>query len=402
LIHGVFALKALNDMQKRILIGLIALVLLLIGGVWLLRPARSQEISATLSVSEALADNTEGFARVTEPRPFSFPADHGPHNEYKTEWWYYTGNLDTADGRHFGYQLTFFRSGVTPEPADRDSAWATQNIYMAHFALTDVAGRQFYAFDRFSRDGAGLAGAQADPFRVWTESWEASGDPETGTRLTAAQGPVAIDLVARSLKPPVLQGEDGYSRKSSEPGAASYYYSLTRMATDGTITIDGESFAVSGFSWLDREWSTSILAPNQTGWDWFALQFDDDREMKYFQIRLDDGGVEPISHGSLVAPDGAKTELALDEVRLDVLDSWTSPHTGARYPSRWRLQVPGEQMDLTIEPFINDQELRISFVYWEGAVRFTGTWAGQAVSGVGYVEMTGYGEPERSTTSRTR
>lgn len=381
-----------------LVLGLIALL----GSVWLLRPARAVPAQARLSVSQALSDQSAGFARVTAPRPFSFPADHGPHPEYKTEWWYYTGNLDTADGRHFGFQLTFFRSGLRAAPAARASRWATHNVYMAHFVLTDVSGARFFAVDRFSRDGMDLAGAQADPFRVWLGDWQAAGDPATGTRLRAAQGEIAIDLVARSDKPPVLQGDRGYSRKSAQPGAASYYYSLTRMATRGTLSIAGATFEVSGLAWLDREWSTSVLAPEQVGWDWFALQLDDGAELMAFQIRLRDGGIEPLSHGALVAPDGRSRTLRREQIQIAVLDHWTSPHTGTRYPSRWRLRVPDQQLDLTIEPWLNDQELRVSFVYWEGAVRIQGTHAGRPVSGVGYVELTGYGEPGASAPQGVR
>lgn len=371
--------------------------------VLLLRNARSQRgISATLnmangggqlSVARALGDESDaGFAKALTPRQFSFPADHGPHPEFRTEWWYVTGNLETADGRVFGYQLTFFRTGLTPKPVQRASQWATNNVYMAHFALTDVAGKQFYARDRFSRDGAGLAGAQADPLRVWTESWQLAGDPEAGMRVEAATEQVAVKLVARSAKAPVLQGDQGLSQKSAEPGNASYYYSLTRLATDGEITVGGQTYRVTGLSWLDREWSTSALGPNQIGWDWFALHFNDGADMMYYQMRLKDGGVDPLSGGALIAQDGSKVAVRRDEAQIEVLDTWQSPRNGARYPSRWRVSMPGRQLELEIEPYLNDQELPLTVVYWEGAVKFSGTYQGRPVSGSGYIEMTGYAD----------
>ena len=218
-------------MNRRTALISLLVAALLLAGAWLLRPAQSAPLEAGLTVAEALGARAEGYLRAEQPRQFSFPADHGPHEGFRTEWWYYTGNLDTADGRHFGFQLTFFRNALTPEPAQRDSAWATRNVYMAHFALSDPSGERFYAFDRYSRDGAGLAGAQAEPFRVWTESWEATGAPESGTRLRAAQDDIAIDLVARGAKPPVLQGDDGLAKKGEQSGRATYYYSLTRMKT---------------------------------------------------------------------------------------------------------------------------------------------------------------------------
>lgn len=383
-------------MNRRIAIISIVILALLIAGAWLLRPAQSAPLESSLTVAEALGAPAEGYLRAEEPRRFAFPADHGPHEGFRTEWWYYTGNLDTADGRHFGFQLTFFRNALTPEPVDRDSAWATRNVYMAHFALTDVDGERFWAFERYSRDGAGLAGGQAEPFRVWTESWEAAGDPSSGTRLRAADGDVAIDLVARSLKPPVLQGDAGLSQKSAEAGNASYYYSLTRMQTSGTITIANESFEVSGLSWKDREWSTSALGEGQVGWDWFALQLDDGSELMYYQLRRSDGSLDPYSAGTQVIKDGTKTALSRDDVRLEVLDTWRSPRSGAEYPARWRLSIPQRSVELEIEPLLADQELPLTVVYWEGAVSFSGTVDGKPVRGTGYIEMTGYGEQQRS------
>ncbi len=389
-------------MKFRFLFGLMLLVLLA-GSLWLLQPTRSAPISANLSVAEALSTNDEGFARVTEPRQWSFPADHGPHPEYKTEWWYYTGNLESADGRHWGFQLTFFRSGLTANPADRSSHWAAQNMYMSHLALTDVASGKFYSAERFSRDGAGLAGAQADPFHVWTESWEANGSPTAGTQLRANHENIALDLVVRSTKPPVLQGENGFSRKSAEPGAASYYYSLTRMETSGTITVDGQPVEVTGLSWMDREWSTSVLAPNQIGWDWFALQLSDGSDLMFFQLRLRDGGIEPLSSGSLVAPDGSVTTFTREDVTIEVLKRWTSPQTNISYPSQWRVSIPAQQLDLLVEPYIPHQELLISLVYWEGAVQVTGTRGATPLSGSGYIEMTGYGDtPGQAVPNRPR
>lgn len=381
----------------RIAVTLALIGALLAGLAWLLRPTTPTAVGATLTVSEAInAENADAFARATEPREFRFPQDHGPHQEYQTEWWYYTGNLESADGRHWGFQLTFFRRGLHPEIIERESAWATSNIYMAHFALTDVAGNQFYAFDRFRRDGAGLAGAQADPFRVWTGNWEASAAPDGGMRLRASEDNVALDLVARNIKPTVLQGDQGLSQKSAGEGNASYYYSFTRMATEGTITVDGQEFSVTGLSWLDREWSTSLLEETQQGWDWFALQFDDDREMMFFQIRLADGSIEPLSGGTFVDTDGSTTRITHDDVQIEVLERWTSPHSGAQYPSRWRMTSPTLGLDITIEPYLSDQELAFSVTYWEGAVRITGTRDGQPIEGNGYIEMTGYTNREQT------
>jgi predicted secreted hydrolase len=333
------------------------------------------------------------WARAAAPRPFVFPADHGPHPEFAIEWWYWTGNLD-AGGRHFGYQLTIFRRGLTPRPAERASAWGASNIYMAHFALSDVAAGRFYAFDRFSRDAAGLAGASGEPFRVFLEDWtaEVAGPEGMTMRLRAAQGDAAIDLTLESTRPPTLQGDRGLSQKGPSPGNASYYYSLTRMATTGTVTAGGQSHAVSGLSWMDREWSTSALEGGIVGWDWFALHLDSGDDLMFYQLRTADGGASPFTKGSLTRADGSVLQLGVDDVRLTPLDTWRSPRSGAEYPSRWRIEAPEIGLSLTLEPYLKDQELPVSVVYWEGAVRIAGTQGGAPVGGSGYVELTGYAD----------
>lgn len=360
--------------------------------------------AAQISAIEAVGGSgAAGFARATAPRPFVFPQDHGPHQDFATEWWYYTGNLDTAEGRHFGFQLTFFRFGLAPKLPERPSDWGTSNIYMAHFALSDVAGTKFYAFDRFSRGAAGLAGAQAEPFRVWLEDWSAEGvGGALPMRLRSAQGDAAIDLTLDAGKPVVLQGDRGLSQKSPEPGNASYYYSLTRMPSRGTIRVGGASYEVTGLSWMDREWSTSSLGANLVGWDWFALQLSDGREVMYYQLRDKSGAADSLSSGTIVAADGTTTRFARDEIALEVLDTWASPRSGGRYPARWRLQVPSAQLDLTITPYLADQELPLTTVYWEGASQVAGTAAGQPVGGSGYVELTGYAEQSGQQDVRVR
>lgn len=351
-------------------------------------PAPSPEPRARLAVAEAMAGgDTAGFARAVEPRPFVFPRDHGPHPEYAIEWWYYTGNLQSSEGRRFGFQFTIFRTGLMPGDPERSSAWAANSVYMAHFALSDISGGRFHAFERFSRGAAGLAGAQSEPFRVWLEDWVAEGLGPDGTpmRVRAAEGDVAIDLTLTAGKPPVLQGDRGLSQKSADAGNASYYYSFTRMPISGTVRVGGATHQVSGLGWMDREWSTSALGANQVGWDWFALHLDDGRDLMFYQLRLRDGSIDPYSKGVLVSAEGAARRLNADDVLLEPLDYWTSPRSGATYPARWRLRVPAEAIDLTLTPLLADQELPVTVVYWEGAVAISGS-----AGGSGYIEMTGY------------
>lgn len=348
---------------------------------------------ASLSVAGALrGGDAQGYARALEPREFTFPTDHGPHPEFRTEWWYYTGNLETAEGRRFGFQLTFFRSALAPEMPARQSEWATRQAWLAHFALSDVDGERFRSCERWSRGAAGLAGVRTEPFRVWVKDWSAQavGSQAFPMRLTASADGVVLDLTLQRGKPPVLQGERGLSRKSAEPGNASYYYSLTRMPAEGTVRFGDEFFAVTGLAWMDREWSTSSLGADQVGWDWFALQLSDGRDLMLYQLRRQDGGADPASSGSLVGPDGGARSLSSADFSIDGLDLWTSPRSGAAYPARWRVRVPSEELDLEVRPLLADQELDVSFRYWEGAVAVEGTRAGRPVRGRGYVELTGY------------
>lgn len=376
---------------------LLALALLVgIGGLaaWALAnnaAPRGQATSAAIEALQAPADS--GFARVTAPRAFQFPRDHGPHPEYKTEWWYYTGNLEAENGEHFGFQLTFFRQGLAPEAPGapgRASDWGTRQAYMAHFALTRASDDRFVSAERFSRGATGLAGAQADPYRVWLEDWAAEADGDA-VRLRAVNSDDRLELRVRPVKPVVLQGDQGLSQKSDEPGNASSYYSLTRLEADGALTIDGQTYRVSGTAWLDREFGTSALGPDSVGWDWFAFQLADNREIMFYQLRRKDGTTEPHSGGSLVAADGSTTRLTRDDVRVETLATWTSPRTGAVYPARWRFRIPSQGIDLQVTPYAPDQELDVSYAYWEGAVQIDGT-----AEGNGYVEMTGYAPQGRN------
>jgi predicted secreted hydrolase len=354
---------------------------------------------ATVSVTEALrADDVAGFALAVLPRDFSFPRDHGPHPEFRTEWWYYTGNLEGAEGRPLGFQLTFFRHALKPGSPARVSDWGATQIYLAHFAVTDVRGGQFFAFARSSRAALGLAGARGEPFRVWLEDWVADADSGTALpmRLRAAEGPIAIDLVLESAKPVVLQGDRGLSRKGVSPGNASYYYSLTRMPVHGTVHLGRETLSVGGLAWMDREWGTSVLSKDLAGWDWFALQLADGREMMFYQFRRKDGAADPFSAAALVDREGGTQPLAPDDVRIEVLATWRSLRSGVTYPARWRLSDHAHDLVLEITPRVAHQELIVGQRYWEGAVDFQGTERGRPVAGHGYVELVGYGEAERT------
>ncbi|HEV7671198.1 MAG TPA: lipocalin-like domain-containing protein [Thermoanaerobaculia bacterium] len=385
-------------------------LLLALGGLFAFgacadRPPEGQRsetrgVASVLSAGSSGSD--DGFARALAPRTFVFPADHGPHPEFRTEWWYVTGNLATAEGRPFGFQWTIFRQALASRGAARASKWGARDVYLGHFAVSDVAGRHFRSFERFRRGALGLAGASAVPFKVALDDWVlesgATGESRptwpASLRATAGEGEerTAIDLILEAGTPPVLQGDRGLSQKSAAPGNASYYYSLPRMSARGEIRIDGTRFAVSGLAWLDREWSTSSLSPAQIGWDWFALQLEDGYELMLYRLRQRDGGASPESRGTLIAPDGSTRAIEWRDLGFTETATWTSPKSGARYPAAWRLRIPGERLDLTIRPLLADQELDGTFRYWEGAVGVTGSREGRPLSGKGYVELTGYAE----------
>jgi predicted secreted hydrolase len=369
--------------------------------------ARAGAPVSDLDVIRGGSEATDGFVRALAPRTFEFPRDHGPHPEFRHEWWYVTGNLDSAAGERFGFELTIFRVGLVPPAAATavgsggESAWRTRQVYAAHFAITDVARGQFKFAEQYSRDALGLAGAQAEPFRVWLNDWMLGSPsllssppvPGSGTPWTIhAQGQgYELTLDADGLGQPVLNGDHGLSRKSNEPGAASYYYSIPRIAVHGKVVRDGISSDVHGLAWLDREWGSGSLGAKEQGWDWFALQLKDGSALMFYSLRNHDGTRDPNSAGTWVDASGRAQSLSTDQVSIDVSDHWTSPR-GGRYPSRWRIRVPAVGLDVEVRPALADQELGTKPRYWEGAVDLRGVREGHDATGRGYVELVGYGE----------
>ena len=333
----------------------------------------------------------------------AFPRDHAAHPDYRIEWWYYTGNLEAAGGRRFGYQVTFFRAGIDRRPVN-PSRWAVRDLYMAHLAVTDVARGEHRVAERLNRAGVGWAGADPEMLRVWNDGWSATLDGSTH-RLAAAgdDGDIAVDLRLAETAPPVLHGDGGYSRKGAEPGNASHYYSLTRLPTSGRLTFGGEVFDVAGTSWMDHEFGSSFLEPSQAGWDWFSIQLDDGTDLMLYTMRRLDGSADPWSSGTVVTPGGV-TRLRAGDYRLVPGRSWTSPESGAAYPVAWRIAVPSLGVDLEAVAAVDAQEMRTDrstgVTYWEGAIDVRGTRRGNAVAGSGYLEMTGYAGPPLSRVLR--
>lgn len=333
---------------------------------------------------------TGAFERALTPRPFVFPRDHASHPGFRNEWWYFTGNVFDSRGRHFGFELTFFRIALEGHAPQRDSAWASDQVWVGHFALTDTAKGEFHTAERWSRGALGLAGAEASPLHIWVESWSAAEDRGGVLRLRAQDGDTGIDLELRGLDRIVAQGEDGLDAKGPEPGNASYYYSAPRLAVRGTVRTGNEPpHSVDGAAWMDREWSTSALSPDLAGWDWFALQLDDGRDLMYYRLRRNDGETSRFSGGSVAGEDGVR-QLDADDVALEATRYWRSPGTRVDYPIGWRLRVPALELDVEVEPYLPNQEVDLSVRYWEGAVRVRGMAGVSPIRGNGYLELAGY------------
>jgi predicted secreted hydrolase len=346
-----------------------------------------------LACTPAIA--AEDWQQAIGERTWSFPRDHGAHPAFRTEWWYFTGNLRDGAGNRYGYQLTFFRQGVRLKPADPKNPWSLRDLYPAHFAVTDVRNGSFRFAEQVTRSGPGLSGAATDGMNVWNLGWSAR-MLGGSIFIRAGHEGTELSLELKPRKPLILQGEKGLSLKGPGEGQASYYYSFTDLATRGTIkTPDSQTpVPVEGVSWFDQEFGSNVLSRDQVGWDWFSMHLSDGRDLMLYFLRKKDGTVEKESSGTLVEPDGKSRHLKLGEIQLEVLGNWKSPRSGGAYPKRWRIRIPASGIDLQLAPLVADQELITSdstgVTYWEGAVDGKGISAAGPVSCEGYVEMTGY------------
>lgn len=346
-----------------------------------------------LSVVNRLSDDTGLYRQVTTARDLRFPADHGPHPGYKHEWWYLTGQVTAEDGRRFGFQFTIFREAVSPRRITSASRWATNQVYLAHAAVTDVEGNRYLSDERFARGALALAGAGSEPFRVWLEDWTLAGRTDANggfsARVMARGARFGFDLNLHNDRPLVTHGDRGLSVKGAE-GNASYYYSYTRLDARGTVRVDDESFDTTGAAWFDHEWSSSALKADQSGWDWFSLRLSNGADLMVFRLRHRRDAGRDFYSGTYVSPAGDSVRLADGQIQMRALDHWTSDRTGVRYPTHWRILVPNLALDLATRPWLDDQEFVHSFRYWEGAVRARGEVAGKPVDGGGYLELAGY------------
>jgi len=346
---------------------------------------------------------SQEFKRALPGRTFSFPQDHFSHPEFKTEWWYYSGHLLTQEKKSYGYQLTFFRTGLNRETKQR-SKWSIQDLYFAHLAITDESKKKFGYLEKISRGSLGEAGAlpykpSEKTFRIWIEDWaiEGTGPEMQSHSLKAGNKNFGIELLLVPEKNPVIHGQNGISQKAEGEGYASHYYSISRFKTEGKILLQHKEIPVQGISWMDHEFGSAQLREYQAGWDWFSIQLANGMELMFYQIRWKDGKVDPYSSGTIVFPDGTHLHLTKKEFQIEVLDQWKSPKSNAVYPSKWKIKVPGHQIELALSPTVKGQELitkeSTRVTYWEGSVKVEGKYQGSSIDGLGYAELTGYAEP---------
>ena len=322
----------------------------------------------------------DGFSEVTRPADLRFPRDHGPHPDFRIEWWYLTAALTGADGRDYGAQWTLFRVATTP--GEERGGWDSNQIWIAHAGLT-TAERQFSA-ERFARGGVGQAGVTIAPFVAWLDDWEmtgaTAGDPFDAVRVTARGPDFAFALEGAADGPLVRHGDAGFSLKSAQ-GQASYYYSQPFLKVSGVIEVDGAEVAVTGTAWIDREWSSQHLSPEQSGWDWFSLHLDDGSRLMAYRLRETAG--PGAAFGTWIAPDGASEPLGPGEVEMTPT-GWAEV-AGREVPVEWRLVSPARGLAVDTAPLNPQSWMDGNFPYWEGPIRVTGSHAGK-----GYLEMTGY------------
>lgn len=347
-----------------------------------------------ISVSSIMSGEASGFKKADSVRDFSFPKDHFAHNDYRTEWWYFTGNLSTKVGRRFGYQFTIFRNGILPG-SDNDSViFSQKSLFSIHIGISDIQNQKFYSFERYARGLDGLAGSNETKKRIYIEGNEILFDfsndvmlPTIQVSSSTSEFQISFKLIPE--KEMVLHGDKGLSKKSNKPGNASYYYSYTRLKTTGELTIKGEKFNLSGNSWMDREWSTSALESDQKGWNWFALQMEDGTELMYFRLR-DSTGATNFQKGTFINKDGSYQMFSGNDFKITPVTN--SEIDGIEYPLEWEIELKPLNFLYVVSVAMKNQVHPFRLRYYEGAINVVRKNGKDISRGMGYVELTGYGE----------
>ncbi|WP_096526893.1 lipocalin-like domain-containing protein [Candidatus Nitrosoglobus terrae] len=376
--------------RKTMITGLLVITAIGIGSaLWLQKDKPNLKLQADFPLMGLLKTSAEAFTQVEAPWQFSFPRDHSAHPHYQTESWYFTGSLDSKQGKRFGFQLSFFRVGLKPpKTAHRPSLWDTREVYRGHFSLTDINQSHFQVSERFSRSALKLSGSSLYPPKIWLENWyfqALEGENSNSFHLQATAHNMRIDLTLHNLKPPFLSGQDPAKQRSTF-----YAYQLPRLRAQGKVQINQNTYPVEGLAWLDHAWGAIPIPTGPVVWDRFLLQLEDGRDLLGFRLRRRDGSGVPINSGFLIDQNGKIQILDRDNFTIEVLNYWQSPSSKINYPSRWQLRVPDQGLDLSLIPYVNNQELNLTLRYWGGIVKATGKDYGETVEGQGYIELIGY------------
>ena len=381
--------------MKKIIV-LIIFIAFLIAFCFIYYQKNEKSVDTSISITSAMSENEKGYSKADRPIKFIFPDDHGSHNDFKLEWWYFTGNLKSKDGNKFGYQFTIFRNALSPDSITIQSGFSSKQLYFSHFTISDIADNHFYYDEQYARGIKGVGSSNYNPLEIRVNDWTIKGNynqdyskPDFFLKAVSSVGN-SIDLRLIPLKDVVLHGDSGWSKKSNDPGNASYYYSISRLLTKGKIKVNGKDYEVDGLSWFDREWSSGSLSMNQVGWDWFSIQLSDGTDIMFFKLR-DKSGITDFAKGTIIYPFAGSKNLPGEDVKIHTINYFTT-NDGIKYPSEWELEIPSESIKLIIKTQIPDQELKLAVRYYEGSINITGSNKSNLISGNGYIEMTGYGK----------
>jgi predicted secreted hydrolase len=385
--------------MKKIIITIIVIVIVIvitaILAVYFIYNEKTEKTDDTsISITSEMSENVNGYAKADKSRKFKFPEDYGSNNDYKLEWWYFTGNLNSKEGNKFGYQFTIFRNALSPDSNKIQSGFSSNQLYFAHFTISDISNNQFYYDEQYARGIKGVGSASYNPLEIRVNDWTIKGNynqdyskPDFFLNAVSSFGN-SIDLRLIPFKDVVLHGDSGLSKKSNEPANASYYYSITRLLTKGKIKVNDKDYEVDGLSWFDREWSSGSLSKNQVGWDWFSIQLSDGTDIMFFKLR-DKSGNTDFAKGTIIYPFSGSKNLGSEDVKIRTINYFKTKD-GVKYPSEWELEIPNESIKLKIKTQIPDQELKLAVRYYEGSINISGSYKNNPISGNGYIEMTGY------------
>lgn len=356
-------------------------------------------IVTNLPAFDQLKDG-DGYNISTKGYPFKFPRDHGSHPGFKIEWWYLTGNLSDNNGNEFGYQLTIFRNQLTNDglQSNPNSKLTLEQLYIGHFAISNITEQDHREQLKLARPALGGVSASEEHMNIQVHDWKIVQNEKDMISIAASsEKGMELRLELEPEKDFVIHGEDGIHLKTNNEKNASHYISFTRLKSNGSVKWDGVNYNVSGLSWMDHEFGSSWLDSEDEGWDWMAIQLDNEIDLMIYRIRRKDGSSNPYAIGSLVEKDGTLIELPFSEYTMTTVRYWKSDESKAEYPVEWEVEIPKYNAVLNVSARFDNQEMNLggddaASTYWEGAIGINGTWQGQETTGKGYLEMVGYSQ----------